>query len=89
MMQEKNGEQNLQILEILAKINLRLDEIESKLDAGGSLTNQTNHPSGQKFALIEEIATRVFDSQANEKTCAFEPNGKPCDKCSMCNTRGF
>ena len=47
------------------------------------------HPSQQKFDVAEAVADQIFDNYENEKACTFEPNGKPCDHCLMCNTRGF
>jgi len=44
-----------------------------------------NHPSLEKYAVLEAVSP----NGAEEKACTFEPNGKPCDHCSMCNSRGF
>ena len=80
----------------IEKINLRLDRIESKIDSQHSkhppsLTNtqKTSHFSQEKFANLEEFADEVINSMQNEKACPFEPAGKPCDNCAMCNSRGF
>jgi len=31
----------------------------------------------------------IFAGVHKEKACTFEPNGKPCDHCAMCSSRGF
>lgn len=46
------------------------------------------HPSLDKMRVAEAIADSIFDSKLKEKACQFEPD-KPCDHCSMCNSRGF
>jgi len=74
---------NRQIEELLAaikNINRRLDKLENVASPG------LNHPSLDKLSIAEAIANSIFDSK--EKACTFEPS-KPCDHCSMCNTRGF
>jgi len=48
-----------------------------------------NHPSLDKLSIAEAIADQIFAGAGKEKACTFEPNGKPCDHCSMCNSRGF
>ena len=54
-----------------------------------SFRARETHPSIDKFTIAEAIADRIFSGVESEKACAFEPNGKPCDHCSMCNSRGF
>jgi hypothetical protein len=49
----------------------------------------SHHPSLDKLAIAEAIADQIFGGEGKEKACTFEPNGKPCDHCSMCNSRGF
>ncbi len=49
----------------------------------------SHHPSLDKLAIAEAIADEIFGGEGKEKACTFEPNGKPCDHCSMCNSRGF
>lgn len=39
------------------------------------------HPSFKTFT--------IDGTDENEKACAFEPNDRPCDHCSMCTARGF
>ena len=48
-----------------------------------------SHPSIDKLSIAEAIADQIFGGAGKEKACTFEPNGKPCDHCSMCNSRGF
>jgi hypothetical protein len=44
----------------------------------------------EKFLNLEEaIADEIINNLQNEKACPFEPAGKPCDNCAMCNSRGF
>jgi hypothetical protein len=75
----------------IEKINHRLDKIEAaqRTSASRQFTSISNHPSLEKFGIAEAIADGVFDAKSKEKACTFEPNGKPCDHCSMCNSRGF
>lgn len=79
----------------LEKINQRLDVIESKAAYQNSFTvppqsdHQPFHSSQEKFANLEEFADEIINSIQNEKACPFEPAGKPCDNCAMCNSRGF
>ncbi len=75
----------------LNAINLRLDrlEIASVNPQSAILNPQLPHPSLEKFSIAEAIADQIFAGVNKEKACSFEPNGKPCDHCSMCNSRGF
>ena len=71
----------------LNNINARLDALEAshqKPISGLKLP----HVSLDKFSIAEAIADSIFGSEFKEKACQFEP-GKPCDHCSMCNSRGF
>ncbi|MEO7673110.1 MAG: hypothetical protein ABIU09_03410 [Pyrinomonadaceae bacterium] len=72
------------------KIHFRLDGLESKLQpsALGHLPS-TKHPSIEHFSVIEAFADKIITGFDGEKACTFEPNGKPCDHCSMCSARGF
>lgn len=74
-------------------INNRLAQIEKRLDSPNSQTTIKDpilpHPSEQKFDVVEAIADQIMDQYQKEKACTFEPNGKPCDHCSMCSSRGF
>jgi len=75
----------------IEKINLRLDKIESAIaNPKSEISNPIlAHPSQSRFTLAEAIADAIIDSKTNEKACSFEPNGKPCDHCGMCSSRGF
>ncbi|HXG85546.1 MAG TPA: hypothetical protein VNI84_16100 [Pyrinomonadaceae bacterium] len=77
----------------LEKINERLDDIESSIafqTPNSKLqTLKSNHPSREKFAVLEAIADDMFERYETEKSCPYEPTGKLCDHCSMCNSRGF
>jgi len=76
----------------LNSINTRLDRLETASHAAVPVTTvpqQSVHPSLDKLAIAEAIADQIFGGEGKEKACTFEPNGKPCDHCSMCNSRGF
>lgn len=77
----------------LEKINRRLDKIESQMTISGSKFQTQNskpfHPSQEKIKGLEEIADEIIANLQNEKACPYEPTGKPCDHCAMCNSRGF
>lgn len=92
IVRSKAAESDLaQILAALDKINNRLDKLEATISNPKSeISNaQLNHPSQQRFEIAEAIADAIFDGVNKEKACTFEPNGKPCDHCSMCSARGF
>jgi hypothetical protein len=79
----------------LEKINQRLDKIETQIAVQNSnpLSQIPNpesfHPSQEKFAIDEAIVPEILEHFEKEKACTFEPNGKPCDHCAMCSSRGF
>ena len=74
----------------IEKLNHRLDKIEAASNPQSAIRNpQLNHPSLDKLDVAEAIADEIFAGLQKEKACTFEPNGKPCDHCSMCNSRGF
>ena len=83
----------------LSAIQMSLDAIGKRLEKLEAQTLQhpqhpisnlnKPHPSLDKFAIAEAVADQIFAGQGAEKACTFEPNGKPCDHCSMCNSRGF
>ena len=75
----------------IEKINHRLEKIEGSLANPQSAIRipQSTHPSKERFAIAEAIADEIFAGVQKEKACTFEPNGKPCDHCSMCSSRGF
>ena len=47
------------------------------------------HPSQERFGVEEATVAELVEFFENEKKCAVEPGGKPCDHCSMCSSRGF
>ena len=76
----------------LKAMNERLEKLEAtSADVPRSAFHlpHSNHPSLDKFAIAEAIADEIFAGAGKEKACTFEPNGKPCDHCSMCSSRGF
>ena len=83
----------------MTSIQTTLDAFVSRLDKLEASTNEdfkspisnlkSFHPSLDKFAIAEAVADQIFAGQGAEKACTFEPNGKPCDHCSMCSSRGF
>ena len=77
----------------LERINQRLDKIESQIKAPSSKSqvpnHKTIHSSQEKFKALEEIADEIIANLQDEKACPYEPTGKACDHCSMCNSRGF
>jgi hypothetical protein len=75
----------------IEKINHRLDKLErfASNPPAEIPISKTNHPSLEKFNIAEAIADAVINAKTKEKTCTFEPNGRPCDHCSMCSSRGF
>jgi hypothetical protein len=75
----------------IEKINHRLDKLEkaSANPQSEIRVPQSNHPSLEKFSIAEAVADTIIDAKLKEKTCTFEPNGRPCDHCSMCSSRGF
>ncbi len=78
------------VISNLEKMNERLERLEEKIARKDAVTETlTVHPSLDKFAIAEAIADQIFAGVTKEKACTFEPNGKPCDHCSMCNSRGF
>lgn len=75
----------------LDKINHRLDKLEHTLANGRPQVAEPTavHPSVERFAIAEAIVDELFSDHKKEKACTFEPNGKPCDHCAMCSSRGF
>jgi hypothetical protein len=74
----------------IEKLNHRLDKIESGLISQSAIRNtHLIHPSVEKFDVAEAIADEIFAGLQKEKACTFEPNGRPCDHCAMCSSRGF
>jgi len=74
----------------IEKLNHRLDKLENSINPRSAIRDpQSIHPSKEKFSVAEAIADEIFAGIQKEKACTFEPNGKPCDHCAMCNSRGF
>ncbi len=91
--EEKGSDDSAFIRESLAKINQRLNKIESQLSSQTPQSKLRNpqpiHPSLEKMRIIDEVVEELFSTQQTQKLCTFEPHNKPCDNCSLCNTRGF
>jgi hypothetical protein len=92
LQQSQNGDDKF-LRSSLEKINQRLDKIESEIQVHSSqFTVQSSKPlhfSQEKFTSLEELADEIIAGLQNEKACPYEPTSKPCDHCSMCNSRGF
>jgi hypothetical protein len=77
----------------LKKISERLDRIESQITSQNPKSKienpKSSHFSQEKFTNLEDVAVEIINSLQNEKACPYEPTGKPCDHCAMCNSRGF
>jgi hypothetical protein len=50
---------------------------------------QSSHPSQERFGVEEATVSELVEFFENEKKCALDPSGKPCDHCAMCSSRGF
>ena len=89
---EKGSDDNF-LRSSLEKINQRLDTIESQIASQNPKSQipnpKSNHASQDKFLNLEELADEIINSMQTEKACPYEPTGKPCDHCAMCNSRGF
>lgn len=90
---ESQAPEHAALFAAIEKINHRLDKIEAVQTQQPSTTHHPSspHPSLDKVNIAEAIADAVFagvQGMHKEKACQFEP-GKPCDHCSMCNSRGF
>jgi hypothetical protein len=88
---EPHGGELASLFASIEKINHRLDKLEGSdpLAPHSALRSPPlPHPSLDKFNVAEAIADSIFSHYKKEKACQFEP-GKPCDHCSMCNSRGF
>jgi len=90
--EEKGSDDSVFLRQSLEKINSRLDKIESQFLVQAAESKDQNptpiHPSQVKFKFIEELVDEIIVNQQIQKACLFESN-KPCDNCSMCNSRGF
>lgn len=84
----KTDERDLSALfAAVEKLNHRLDKLEQA--SAAPVATAPSHPSLDKFVIAEAIVDSLFASTDKEKACSLEPSGKPCDHCSMCNSRGF
>lgn len=75
-------------------ISQRLDALERSLGSeiprsGSGNSDPVSHPSMHRYTVVDALADQVADRLKNERACSFEPNGKPCDSCLMCSSRGF
>lgn len=94
VMLQSEGESNENFLRAsLEKINERLNTIESQIahpNRQSTIENRKSvHPSQGKFLNLESIAEEIINGLPDEKACPYEPTGKPCDNCSMCNSLGY
>ncbi|MDQ2747153.1 MAG: hypothetical protein M3T96_07845 [Acidobacteriota bacterium] len=76
----------------LEEFNERLSNIEVSIAANNPKSKiqnpKSSHFSQEKFTNLEELA-EPDSNLKDEKACPYEPTGKPCDHCAMCNSRGF
>lgn len=87
---EQQGGDLASVFGAIEKINHRLDKLEASSNPQSAVRSpQLPHPSQEKFGVLEAVADQIIEGLKNEKACTFEPNGKPCDHCSMCSSRGF
>jgi hypothetical protein len=91
---EKNKADDSALLrQTIDKINQRLDKLEDLISSPNPKSKIQNpkstHPSVEKFNIEEIVTVGAIIGSENEKACPYEPAGKPCDHCSMCNSRGF
>jgi hypothetical protein len=71
------------------KLNHRIDKLEGTSTVHSQFRiSGLPDPSLDKFNVAEAVADSIFSHYQKEKACTFEPS-KPCDHCSMCNSRGF
>ncbi len=93
MQTETQGVNFYSLQSSLEKINQRLDKIETQIafqNPKSQIPNpKSNHSSQEKFSDLEELADEIINGSQTEKACPYEPTGKLCDHCAMCNSRGF
>lgn len=84
------GVQYRDIMSELQGIVRRLERLEESASTSNTklIDSALPHPSLDKLAIAEAIADSIFTAQLKDKACQFEPD-RPCDHCSMCNSRGF
>jgi hypothetical protein len=76
------------LLAAVERLSHRLDKIEGNSTSTEVHETRLPHPSLDKLSIAEAIADEVFGRLTDQKACTLEAN-KPCDHCSMCNSRGF
>lgn len=87
---EQAGVDLASVFASIEKINHRLEKLEASLKPRYvSDAPYAQHPSQEKFSVMEAVADKIAEGLKEAKACTFEPNGKPCDHCSMCSSRGF
>ena len=87
---EPQGADIASLFASIEKLNHRLDKLEFAVNPQSTIRDpQSAHPSLDKLNVAEAIADEIFVGLHKEKACTFEPNGKPCDHCAMCSSRGF
>jgi hypothetical protein len=64
---------------------------QQTLNPQSAITTQqiVSHPSQERFGIEEATVSELVEFFENEKKCAVDPSGKPCDHCAMCSSRGF
>lgn len=86
---EPGVEGSEQLWKAVGELGRRLEAVERSIgQAPGPAprgNSSVSHPSLEKYAVLEAVS----HIGQEEKACGFEPNGKPCDHCSMCSSRGF
>ncbi len=50
---------------------------------------EISHASQERFNINEAVVEELVEFFEKEKACSLEPDGKPCDHCAMCSSRGF
>ena len=88
---ESTGPDIASLFASIEKLNHRLEKLESAIESSKTQPTTSTvlmHPSLDKLSVAEAIVDSLFEHHSKEKACTFEPR-KPCDHCSMCNSRGF
>jgi hypothetical protein len=93
------GSQLAAVRSTLDELQTRLIQIEAKVGASAPAAPRmhspwlegvnASHPSVERFGVEEATVSELVDFFQNEKACSLEPDGKPCDHCAMCSSRGF
>lgn len=72
----------------MGELLARLDQRVARLETLSPAARATNHPSAERVGVGDAVSYAAGDFEGG-KICDLEPGGKPCDQCSMCNSRGF